>query len=123
MCLVLIFLNTFVEKKHTLNPEITLLYLFHDQKAVFKVPKICNITFWIENAPPLWNFSENSSDLLARPFPKRCIFVPPKYSRDGEKTETGLPKGAESADQTLLAETLFKSNQHSHKLDAPPIQS
>ena len=29
--------------------KITLLYQFHAQKALFKVPKICNITFWIEN--------------------------------------------------------------------------
>ena len=27
-------------KKHTLNPEITFLYQIHDQKALFKVPKI-----------------------------------------------------------------------------------
>ena len=33
MCLVLIFLNTIV-KKHTLNPEITLLYQFHAQKGM-----------------------------------------------------------------------------------------
>ena len=45
------FLNTIVEK-HTLNPEMTLLYQFHAQKALFKVPKICNINFWIENDPP-----------------------------------------------------------------------
>ena len=32
-------------KKHTLNPEITILYQFHDQKALFKVPKTCNIDF------------------------------------------------------------------------------
>ena len=70
VCLVLIFLNTIVEKKHTLNPEITLLYQFHAQKALFKGPKICNIIFWIENVPPpLWNFSKNSSDLVAGPFP------------------------------------------------------
>ena len=50
VCVVLIFLNTIVEK-HTLNPEITLLYQFHAQKALFKVPKICNINFWIENDP------------------------------------------------------------------------
>ena len=49
VCLVLIFLNTIVEK-HTVNPESTLLYQF--QKALFKVPKICNINFWIENDPP-----------------------------------------------------------------------
>ena len=45
-------LNTIVVK-HTLNPEITLLYQFHAQKALFKVPKICNINFGIENDSPL----------------------------------------------------------------------
>ena len=39
VCIVLIFLNTIVEK-HTL--EITLLYQFHAQKALFEVPKICD---------------------------------------------------------------------------------
>jgi len=38
-------------EKHTLSPEITLLYQFDAQKALFKVPKICNINFWIENDP------------------------------------------------------------------------
>ena len=38
-------------KKRTLNPEITILYQFHDQKNLFNVPKICNIIFWIENDP------------------------------------------------------------------------
>ena len=51
VCLVLIFLNTIVEK-HTLNPEFTFLYQVHAQKALFKVPKICNINFWIEKDPP-----------------------------------------------------------------------
>ena len=51
VCLVLIVFNTIVEK-HTLNPEITLLYQFHAQIALFKGPKICNINFWIENDPP-----------------------------------------------------------------------
>ena len=61
---VLIFLNTIVGK-HTLNPENTLLNQSHAQKALFEVPNICNIIFWIEDAPPpLWNFSENSSDLV-----------------------------------------------------------
>ena len=59
--IVLIFLNTMVEK-HTLNPEITLLYQFHAQKALLKVPKICNINFLIENDPPLCHFSKNSSE-------------------------------------------------------------
>ena len=32
--------------------ENNLLYQFHAQKALFKVPKICNKKFWIENDPP-----------------------------------------------------------------------
>ena len=49
---------------------MTILYQFHDQKALFEVPKICNINFWIQNDPsPFWHFSENSSDLVAGPFP------------------------------------------------------
>ena len=68
VCLVLIFLNTIVEK-HALNPEFTHLYQFYAQKALFKVPKICNINFWIENDPPFWHFSKKSSDLVAGPFP------------------------------------------------------
>ena len=59
-------------KKHTLNPEITLLYINFMLKNLFKVPKICNINFWIENdppPPPLWNFSEYSSILVAPPVP------------------------------------------------------
>ena len=50
--LVLIFVYTIVEK-HSLNPEITLLYKCHAQKALFKIPKICNINFWVENDPSL----------------------------------------------------------------------
>ena len=43
----------------------TLLCPFHAQKALFKVLKIWNINFWIEkDLPSLWNFSENSSDLV-----------------------------------------------------------
>ena len=35
-------INTVVEK-HSLNPEFTLFFnQFHAQKALFKVPKICN---------------------------------------------------------------------------------
>ena len=61
VCLVLIFLNTIVEK-HTLNPEITLLYQFHAHKALLKVPKTCNINLWIEKGgPPLRKFTEISS--------------------------------------------------------------
>ena len=32
-----------LSKKYTLNPEITILYQFHAQNALLKVPKICNI--------------------------------------------------------------------------------
>ena len=39
------------KKKHTLNPEITLLYQFHAQKNLFKVPKTCDIIVWIKNDP------------------------------------------------------------------------
>ena len=40
------------------------------QKALFKVPKICNTNFWIENDPPsLWHFSKNSSALVVESFP------------------------------------------------------
>ena len=52
------FFSIQLSKKHTLNPEIALLYQFHDQKALFKVPKICNISFWIENDPPPGTFSK-----------------------------------------------------------------
>ena len=55
--IVLIFLNTIVEQ-HTLSSEITILYQFHDKKALFTVPKICNMNFWIENdpSPPFGTF-------------------------------------------------------------------
>ena len=64
MCLALIFLNTIVKKTY---PEPRNYLQFHDPKAPFKVPKICNIKyFWIENdtTPALWHYSENSSDLV-----------------------------------------------------------
>ena len=35
-----------------LNPENTLLNQCHALKALFKVPKICNLDFWIEIPPP-----------------------------------------------------------------------
>ena len=50
MCVLFWFFSIHLLK--TLNPEITLLNQFHAQKALFKVPKICNINFWIGNAPP-----------------------------------------------------------------------
>ena len=54
---------------------MTLLYHFHDEKALFKGP----------NFGPLWNFSENSSVLVRGGFPKEddkddddsmlCVFI------------------------------------------------
>ena len=46
-----------------MNPENTLLYQFHAQEALLKVPKICNVYFWI------LELSESSSDLVAPYFP------------------------------------------------------
>ena len=72
-CLVMIFLNTIVEK-HTLNPEITLLYRFHAQKYLFEVPKICNIDFFLLKmtptpSPPPLELFQNSSHLVHQSFP------------------------------------------------------
>ena len=64
-CLVFIFLNTIV-KKHTLNPEFAFGINFMLKKFLFKDPKICNIILGF-NSAPLWNFSKNSSDLVAGP--------------------------------------------------------
>ena len=70
-CLVFIFLNTIV-KKHTLNPEFAFGINFMLKKFLFKDPKICNIILGFKMTPaPLWNFSKNSSDLVAGPFPYR----------------------------------------------------
>ena len=53
-CVWFWFFSIQLLKKRTLNPEITILYQFHAQKVLFKVPKICNLNFWIENdTPPL----------------------------------------------------------------------
>ena len=53
-----------------LNPENTLLNQCHALKALFKVPKICNLDFWIEiTPPPPWNVSKNLSDLVVPSFP------------------------------------------------------
>ena len=49
--LVLIFPNTIVEK-HTLNTEVTILYQFHDQKALLKFPKSATLTFGLKMTPP-----------------------------------------------------------------------
>ena len=32
--------------------NLLFLYQFHAQKALLKVPKTCNLNFWIENDPP-----------------------------------------------------------------------
>ena len=55
VCLVLIFLNTIVEKTYPESWNYSSCYKFHAQKALFKVPKICNINFWIEDEPPSLN--------------------------------------------------------------------
>ena len=48
----------------------------HAQKARFKGPKSVMSNFWIESAPhPLWNFSENSSVLVASPIPWEPLFI------------------------------------------------
>ena len=60
VCLVLIFSIKLLQK-HTLDPEITILYQFHAQKTLFKVSKICSMN---------WHFSKDSSNLVAGPFPK-----------------------------------------------------
>ena len=55
------FFSVQLLKKQTLDPEITLLYQFHGQKALFKVSKICSTNFWIGNSPspsPLELFSK-----------------------------------------------------------------
>ena len=76
LLLVLIF---FI--KHTLNSEITLLYQFHAQKALFKIPKICNINFLIENdlPPPFGTFPKVPSDLAQPSFPNNTNRVLPKF--------------------------------------------
>ena len=85
VCLVLIFLQIFstiqLLKKHTLNSQITILYQFYDQQALFKVTKICNI-----NAPPPWHFPENSSNLVAKPFPKERNRIVDKVKRKKRKS-------------------------------------
>ena len=45
------FLNTII-KTYPEPWNYYFFYQFHDQKALFKVPKICNINFGIENDPP-----------------------------------------------------------------------
>ena len=35
-----------------MNPKITILYQFHDQKALFKVPKIGKMIFGLKMTPP-----------------------------------------------------------------------
>ena len=47
--LISVNINTFVEEKKPEPWNYSSLYQFHAQKALFKVPKICNIKFWIEN--------------------------------------------------------------------------
>ena len=53
-----------------MNPKITLLYQFHAQKALFKVPKTYNINFWIEMtlaSPPIGTFPKIHSIWRSHP--------------------------------------------------------
>ena len=73
-CVLLWFFSIQLLKKTYPKPwNYSFLNQFPAQKALFKVPKICNIIFWIEKdpLPPLWNFTENSSDVAAPPFAKK----------------------------------------------------
>ena len=72
-CVLVWFFSLQLLKKYTLNPEITLLFInFMLKKPFLKFPKNCNINFWIENDPPPWNFSENSSVSLLSS--RRCYY-------------------------------------------------
>ena len=53
-CVLFWFFSIQFLKKKNIPWTLILLCLcqFHAQKALFKVPKICIIDFWIENAPP-----------------------------------------------------------------------
>ena len=53
VCLVLIFLNTVVEKTY---PEITLLYQCHAQKALFQGPKSARYIFGLKMTHPFGPF-------------------------------------------------------------------
>ena len=44
-CVLFWFFSIQLLKKHTQNPEITILYQFHAQKVLFKAPKMYNIKF------------------------------------------------------------------------------
>ena len=50
--IVSVNINTIVEKTYPEPWSYSSFYQFHAQQALFKVPKICNINFWIGNAPP-----------------------------------------------------------------------
>ena len=83
----------------TLN--LLFLYQFHAQKALFKVPKICNINFWIENAPPfpLSNFSTNSSEFVVGPFPK---YPSPQCPLELQSAGLGCTSLAELEEENVL---------------------
>ena len=62
-------------KIHILNPEITLLYQFDAVNALFKVPIICNINFWIErDLPPLNTFPKIHPIWRSHPSLSKCCF-------------------------------------------------
>ena len=51
-CVLFWFFAIQLLKKHTLNPELLFFLSISCSKNPFKVLKICNINFWIENDPP-----------------------------------------------------------------------
>ena len=55
----------------TPSPYFRKIIMHFFRKKILWRSKICSIYFWIENdSSTLWNFSKNSSDLVAPPFPK-----------------------------------------------------
>ena len=63
-------------RKHSKRPLTlhfwkTMLQFFSEnvRKSPISISKICNVNCWIENDPPFWKFSENSSVLGALPVP------------------------------------------------------
>ena len=73
-CVLFWFFSIKLLKKQTLNPEITILYQFHDKKKTcLKFPKSATLIFGLKMNPhPL---SENSCDLVAGPCPYLIVLL------------------------------------------------
>ena len=65
-CVLFLFFSIQFWKRHIRNSVIILLYQIRAHKALFKVPKICNMIFWIENAPPTNWLARSPSELSWR---------------------------------------------------------